>query len=153
MPPPAAHDQLAHVRPPAPSCMGSRAPARLLVSRAALEFERGEHARALFCADEALRASPRLVPALRLRAAALTELGRLDEARLAYARALAIDAADPETLYGAAQLYVSRLPGDRFFPLGLQGRGQKVSDFMIKQKVPSAARGRWPLLCSGTTVL
>ena len=98
MPPPAAHDQLAHVRPPAPSCMGSRAPARLLVSRAALELERGEHARALFCADEALRASPRLVPALRLRAAALTELGRLDEARLAPAPAHATGYTEPQTL-------------------------------------------------------
>jgi Flp pilus assembly protein TadD len=101
--------------------MGRRAPAKLLVSRAALELERGEHARALSCADEALRASPRLVPALSLRAAALTELGRLDEARLAYARALAVDPADPETLYGAAQLYVSRLPGDRAaIELGLE---------------------------------
>ena len=120
-PPPAVHDQLANVRPPAPSCTGRRAPAKLLVSRAALELERGDDARALSCADEALRASPRLVPALHRRAAALAGLGRLEEARLAYARALAVDPVDPETLHGAAELYVSRLQGDRAaIELGLE---------------------------------
>ncbi len=120
--PPAAHGQLALVRPPAPTCVGrGHPPARLLVTRAAFELEHGDHARALSCADEALRGSPRLLSALRYRAAALAELGRLEDARLAYARALAVDPDDPETLYGAAELYVSRLPGDRpAIELGLE---------------------------------
>jgi len=102
------------VRPPPPPCLGrDRASAKALVSQAALELDRGEHLRALSCADEALRSSPRLVPALHLRAAALAELGQLDDARLAYAQALAIDPDDPETLLGAAELYASRLEAGR----------------------------------------
>ena len=81
--------------------------------RAAAELDRGEHARALACADEAARTSPRFVPALQLRAAALVELGRLEEARVAYAQALAVDPDDAETLLGAAELYASRLSGGR----------------------------------------
>jgi predicted Zn-dependent protease with MMP-like domain len=44
------------------------------------------------------------------RAAALQELGRLDEAEAAFTRALALDPDDPETLAGAADLFVNRLP-------------------------------------------
>jgi predicted Zn-dependent protease with MMP-like domain len=44
------------------------------------------------------------------RAAALQELGRLDEAESAFTRALALDPDDPETLAGAADLYINRLP-------------------------------------------
>src|SRR6266540_4018803 len=44
--------------------------------------------RALACAEEALRLSPRLVQALAVRAEALAALGRVDDARLAYVRRL-----------------------------------------------------------------
>lgn len=57
--------------------------------------------------------APRLVAALGVRADALATLGRTDDARLAYARALAVDPDDPQTLLGAAELYVRRLGGDR----------------------------------------
>jgi len=106
--------QLALVRPPPPPCLGpGRTAAKQLVSHAALELDRGESARALACADEALRASPRLERALHLRAAALVELGQLDDGRLAYAQALAVDPDDPETLLGASELYATRLAGGR----------------------------------------
>jgi predicted Zn-dependent protease with MMP-like domain len=49
------------------------------------------------------------VPALSLRAASFAALARLDEARLAWARALAVDPNDPEALLGAAELHVRRL--------------------------------------------
>ena len=39
----------------------------------------------------------------------------------------------------------SRLPGDRFRPLG--GRGKRLKEFLIDQKVPQADRGALPLLC------
>lgn len=39
-----------------------------------------------------------------------------------------------------------RHPGDIFFPLGLAGRRQKVSDFMINEKIPVDQRNRIPLL-------
>jgi tetratricopeptide (TPR) repeat protein len=89
------------------------APVRLLVERAGTALDQGENERALACADEAVRSSPRHAPALRLRAAALTALGRLDEARVACARALAADPDDPDTLLDAAELYISHLQGQR----------------------------------------
>ncbi len=47
----------------------------------------------------------------------------------------------------------ARRPGDRFEPLGLEGHSQKLSDFMVNEKVPQRARERWPLLCSGNEVI
>ncbi len=39
-----------------------------------------------------------------------------------------------------------RQPGDRFQPLGLSGKTQKLSDFMINHKMPQRARSGWPLI-------
>jgi tRNA(Ile)-lysidine synthase len=47
----------------------------------------------------------------------------------------------------------SRVEGDRFEPLGMEGRSQKLSDFMINEKMPRRFRDRWPLLCSGDKVI
>jgi tRNA(Ile)-lysidine synthase len=47
----------------------------------------------------------------------------------------------------------SRLPGDRFRPLGLGGHSIKLSDFMINVKIPSRARRLWPLVVSGEEIL
>ena len=69
--------------------------------------------RALDCAEEAIRLAPRLVAGLAVRADALVALGRLDEARLSYARALSIDPDHPLALLGAADLYVRRLSDER----------------------------------------
>lgn len=111
---PAPTSQLARVRPPPVPCLATRnAPADELVERAADLAERGDHARALACADEALRAEPRSVPALHHRASALVALGRTEDARRAFARALAVDPDDPETLLGAADFHVARSKGDR----------------------------------------
>ncbi len=44
------------------------------------------------------------------------------------------------------------LPGDRFKPLGLQGRSQKLSDFWINEKLPRRARKSWPLVCCGEEI-
>jgi tRNA(Ile)-lysidine synthase len=46
-----------------------------------------------------------------------------------------------------------RSAGDRFNPLGMQGHSQKLSDFLVNEKMPRRARDRWPLLCSGETVV
>jgi predicted Zn-dependent protease with MMP-like domain len=117
-----AGSQLATIRQPTPRCaVRADAPPQLAVTRAGFELERGEHERALACAELALRSAPRLVAALHQRAAALVALGHIEDARLAYAQALAVDPDDPETLYGAADLYVSRLAGDRAsLELGLE---------------------------------
>lgn len=41
----------------------------------------------------------------------------------------------------------SRLRGDRFQPMGMEGHQVKISDFMIDQKIPRRMRERWPLVC------
>ena len=42
-----------------------------------------------------------------------------------------------------------RRPGDRFCPLGMQGRGKRVNEFMINEKIPAAWREHIPLLVNG----
>jgi tetratricopeptide (TPR) repeat protein len=106
--------QLARVKPPPEPCLAERrGSVTALVAQASAHYAAGAHARSLACATEALRLAPRSVPALHYRATALTALGRLEEAKVAFARALAVDPHDPETLHGAADLYVARLGGDR----------------------------------------
>ncbi len=81
----------------------------VLAEAASEALARGTSARALDCSEEAIRLAPRLVRALVARASALGALGRLEEARLAWSRALAVDPNDPVALLGAAELHVRRL--------------------------------------------
>ncbi|MBI5714444.1 MAG: tRNA lysidine(34) synthetase TilS [Chloroflexi bacterium] len=46
----------------------------------------------------------------------------------------------------------TRRAGDRFEPLGMNGKTIKLSDFMINQKIPMEDRDRLPLLVDGDTV-
>jgi tRNA(Ile)-lysidine synthase len=46
-----------------------------------------------------------------------------------------------------------RREGDKFQPYGLDGHTQKLSDFMINEKIPRRARKEWPLVCSGEEIL
>ncbi|MFN8453725.1 MAG: tRNA lysidine(34) synthetase TilS [Anaerolineae bacterium] len=46
-----------------------------------------------------------------------------------------------------------RQPGDTFAPLGLEGRRQKVNEFMINQKIPAAWRDYVPLLVAHDQIL
>jgi len=80
-----------------------------LVAEGRDALDEGTGERALACAEDAVRIAPRLVTALALRASALGALGRLDDARLAWSRTLAVDPSDPEALLGAAELHVRRL--------------------------------------------
>ncbi|MCL4562208.1 MAG: tRNA lysidine(34) synthetase TilS [Chloroflexi bacterium] len=41
-----------------------------------------------------------------------------------------------------------RAPGDRFQPLGMDGKWVKLSDFFMNVKLPRRARDRWPLVCA-----
>ncbi len=43
----------------------------------------------------------------------------------------------------------TRKPGDRFQPLGMEGRSLKLSDFWINRRLSQRARAGWPLVCSG----
>ncbi len=59
---------------------------------------------------------------------------------------------DADDLPGGLELRV-RHEGDVFEPLGMKGHSQKLSDFFTNAKTPQRARDRWPLLCSGDTVI
>jgi Flp pilus assembly protein TadD/predicted Zn-dependent protease with MMP-like domain len=80
-------------------------------ARAAYQAENWK--RALSCAAEAAARSPDDPAAHSERAAALSALGRFDEARMAYARALALDPDHLDALLGAAHLYGVSLPSSR----------------------------------------
>jgi tetratricopeptide (TPR) repeat protein len=73
-------------------------------ARAAL----GLHAAALAAMDEAARREPAYVPAHWQRGFLLLELGRLDEADLAFARALALRPGEPAALVGLARVRLLR---------------------------------------------
>jgi Flp pilus assembly protein TadD/predicted Zn-dependent protease with MMP-like domain len=83
----------------------------LEAARAAYQGE--DWKRALSCAAEAAARSPDDPAAHSERAAALSALGRFDEARLAYARALALEPDHLDALLGAAHLYGVSLPSTR----------------------------------------
>jgi tetratricopeptide (TPR) repeat protein len=113
---------------------------------------------ALACAEEALRMDGRSVEALHNRGLALQELDQLDQARDAFTRALAIDPDDPETLAGAADLYINRLlPSAELSEIGveyahrgsqrLRRGGDKTADLGAgKKQGPSKDRGDRGLL-------
>jgi tRNA(Ile)-lysidine synthase len=43
--------------------------------------------------------------------------------------------------------------GERWSPLGMALKHQKLSDFFVNQKIPQTARARWPLVLSGGSIL
>ncbi len=82
------------------------------LDRSERAFDAKDDALALACAEEALLDDPDNATAEHDRAAALAALGRVDEAKIAYTHALALDPEDPEILLGAADLYLGQ-PGGR----------------------------------------
>ncbi len=99
--------------PPASPCLetanGRDPPLPDLLDQAGRDFDKGRYEDALECAREASRVDGQSVAAHHFRGAALSELGHIEEARTAYARALALDPDDPEVLRSVADLYVRRL--------------------------------------------
>ncbi len=85
-------------------------PLEALLDRSAERFDKGDYHATLTCAEEAARVEPRSVEAHHYRATAFQALGKLPEAESAFERALALDPEDPETLAGAADLFINRLP-------------------------------------------
>ena len=124
-------------QPPAAPCLpsadGRDAALPDLLDQAARDFERGRYEDALECAREAARTDPASVAAHHFRGAALAELGHIEEARTAYARALALDPDDPEVLRSSADLYVRRLGSRDDLELSLQ---------YVKRALPRAQKGR-----------
>jgi Flp pilus assembly protein TadD len=112
-----------------------------LLELAARHFERGRYEDALECGREAARLDAQSVAAHHFRGAALAELGRLDEARTAYSRALAIDPDDPEVLRSVADLHVRRLGSRDDLELALQyvarafPRAVKMRDTLLQKEL------------------
>ncbi len=117
------------MRQPVPS----DAELELLVDEAAERLDRGDPHGALERADAARAKSPEFTPALHLRAAALAELGRLEDAREAFEQALSTDADDLDLVTGAADFFVNRMQepdSDRAWlvrGLELAQRGRKLA--------------------------
>ena len=59
---------------------------------------------------------------------------------------------DADALGGKLMLRPRRA-GERFHPLGMDGKSMKLSDFFTNVKLPSRARDRYPLLCSADEIL
>ena len=76
-------------------------------------YDAGRFAQALPCAAQATAFYPDLPQAHSEKGAALSALGRFEEAELAYARALALAPDHPDALLGAAHLYAVSLPSTR----------------------------------------
>ncbi len=76
-------------------------------------YDDGRYEDALSCAAQASALTPEDPQAHSERAAALSALGRFEEAQLAYARALAADPEHLDALLGAAHLYGVSLPSTR----------------------------------------
>jgi tetratricopeptide (TPR) repeat protein len=107
-----AGDARPQPKPPAAPCLDGTDPSLPdLLDRAGRAYEQGRYEDALECAREATRIDGQSVAAHHFRGAALTELGKVEEARTAYARALALDPDDPEVLRSVADLHVRRLGG------------------------------------------
>ena len=45
------------------------------------------------------------------------------------------------------------IEGERWSPLGMVHKHQKMSDFFINNKIPRTARNFWPVVCSGGSIL
>ncbi len=91
---------------PAPPA-GSTSKADDYLDQSERAFDARHYDLALACAEEALLEDPDYPGGLHERAVDLAALGRLDDAKLAYAHALAVDPDDPQTLLDAADLYLS----------------------------------------------
>ncbi len=124
-------------QPPAAPCLtmaGGQDPSLPdLLEQAGRDFEKGRYEDALECAREATRVDGTSVAAHHFRGAALAELGHIEEARTAYARAMALDPDDPEVLRSAADLHVRRLGSRDDLELALQ---------YVKRAMPRAQRSR-----------
>jgi tetratricopeptide (TPR) repeat protein len=117
----AAGDARPQPKPPAQPCISSNEPTLPdLLDQAGRAYEQGRYEDALECAREATRIDGMSVAAHHFRGAALTELGKVEEARTAYSRALALDPDDPEVLRSVADLHVRRLGARDDLELALQ---------------------------------
>lgn len=107
---PAAPVAPAPAAEPLPVCQAHGAPP---LEAAELYLEAGQFQEALSCAAQASALEPERVEAHVTRGSALAALGRMEEAQLALARALALEPGHAQALLAAAHLYAVQLPSTR----------------------------------------
>lgn len=119
-----------------------------VLDRASQKYREGAFAEALACAELAADLLPHAVESQHLRAAALTALGRYDEAQVAFAMALALDPDDPETLADAADFYINILPPKRrsTIEVGLEYARRGSDRAGSRRRLDRSLRGRLLLL-------
>jgi len=94
---------------PLPLCRAKSNP--LAAARAF--YDKAQYEEALACSAQAAALMPDEAQAHSEKGAALAALGLLEEAQIAYARALALNPRDVDSLLGAAHLYAVSLPANR----------------------------------------
>lgn len=109
---PASRERPPPGKPPAPLAV-CKAGREDPLNAARQYYDEGKYDQALSCAAQAAAQHPDNAQAHSERGAALSALGRYDEAQLAYARALAIDPDQLDALLGAAHLYAVSMPSSR----------------------------------------
>jgi predicted Zn-dependent protease with MMP-like domain len=136
------HELTAEGKPVVP-CPAAGDELDVLLDRAARLYDGGELSPSLACADRAAHLYPASIEAHHDRALALAGLERWDEARLAFARALALDPADPETLAGAADFYVNMAPpSHEATELGLEYARKGALLLAARKSAPPALTAR-----------
>ncbi len=139
MPAPATSAAMPESLPQCPAGPGT------LLQRAIDYYDRGAYDDALSCAVQAAAAEPANSAALSERGAALVALAKYEEARVSYARALALTPDLPDALLGAADLYLNKLPPSRdYFELAL-AYAQRGHQLAIREPEGDLA-GRFALL-------
>ncbi len=115
---------------------------------ASQHYQNGDFASANACAQLATDLIPQAVEAQHLRAAALSALGRFDEAQVAFAMALLLDPDDPETLADVADFYINILPPKRrqTIQVGLEYARRGGQKALARRRLDSGLRGRLLLL-------
>ncbi|MEM9488072.1 MAG: metallopeptidase family protein [Myxococcota bacterium] len=119
-----------------------------LLDRAARGYAANEFAIAYSCADIVAEQVPGSVDAHHIRAAAASALGRYDAAQLAFARALALDPEDPQTLAAAAEFYINVLPNRHRETtlIGLEYARRGRSQTRVRSRAGKLERARLALL-------
>lgn len=90
-----------------------------LIAEAEHLYKEDRFAPALSCANLATDLAPEAVEPHHMRAVALAALGRANDARTAFAVALALDPEDPQTLAAAADFYINVAPDPQRAELSL----------------------------------
>lgn len=129
-------------------CDVATADADAVLALASSQYREGAFADAWACAELAIDLIPQAVEAQHLHAAALSALGRYQEAQVSFAMALLLDPDDPETLADVADFYINILPPKRrqTLMIGLEYARRGGQGALARRRSDNGLRGRLLLL-------